>query len=127
MLIIKRIRDYRSSLPNSIIKMILQVKKGLTLKDYSHMLLEARVAKLKAANNTASKCKKHKKKQIQAGRTLSQAKAEEIVKQRDAKAEAEAERVQVDSSNKGVHCCKTYSKAGHNKRTCKKDVAEVED
>jgi hypothetical protein len=62
MLIIKRIRDYKSSLPNSIIKIILQVKKGLTLKDYLHMLLKARVARLKAANNTASKHKKHKKK-----------------------------------------------------------------
>jgi hypothetical protein len=64
MLIIKRIRDYKSSLPNSIIEMILQVKKGSTLKDYSHILLKARVAILKAANNAASKCKKHKKKQI---------------------------------------------------------------
>jgi hypothetical protein len=64
MLIIKRIRDYKSSSPNSIIKIILQVKKGLTLKDYSHTLLKARVAKLKAANNAASKCKKHKRKQI---------------------------------------------------------------
>jgi hypothetical protein len=73
--------------------MILQVKKGLTLKDYLHTLLEARVAKLKAANNAASKRKKRKKKQIQAGRTLSQAKAEEIVRQRDAKAEAEVERI----------------------------------
>jgi hypothetical protein len=62
MLIIKKIRDYKSSLPNSIIKMILQVKKGLTLKDYLYMLLKARVAKLKAANNAASKRKKHKKK-----------------------------------------------------------------
>jgi hypothetical protein len=64
MLIIKRVKDYRSSLPNSIIKIILQVKKRLTLKDYLYMLLKARVAKLKAANNTASKCKKYKKKQI---------------------------------------------------------------
>jgi hypothetical protein len=64
MLIIKRIRDYKSSLPNSIIKIILQVKKGLTLKDYLHTLLKARVARLKAANNAASKYKKRKKKQI---------------------------------------------------------------
>jgi hypothetical protein len=63
-LIIKRIRDYKSSSPNSIIEMILQVKKGLTLKDHLHTLLKARVAKLKADNNAASKCKKHKKKQI---------------------------------------------------------------
>jgi hypothetical protein len=64
MLIIKRIKDYKSSSPNSIIKIILQVKKGLTLKDYLHTLLKARVAKLKAANNTASKRKKRKRKQI---------------------------------------------------------------
>jgi hypothetical protein len=63
MLIIKRIRDYKSSLPNSIIEIILQVKKGLTLKDYSHTLLKARVAKLEADNNAASKHKKHKRKQ----------------------------------------------------------------
>jgi hypothetical protein len=44
--------------------MILQVKKGLTLKDYLYMLLKARVATLKAANNAASKRKKRKKKQI---------------------------------------------------------------
>jgi hypothetical protein len=62
MLIIKRIRDYKSSLPNSIIKIILQVKKGLILKDYLYMLLKARVAKLKVDNNTTSKYKKHKKK-----------------------------------------------------------------
>jgi hypothetical protein len=44
------------------------------------MLLKARIAKLKAANNAASKRKKHKRKQIQAGRTLLQAKAEEIIR-----------------------------------------------
>jgi hypothetical protein len=62
MLIIKKIKDYKSSLLNSIIKIILQVKKGLTLKDYLYILLKARVAILKAANNTASKHKKYKKK-----------------------------------------------------------------
>jgi hypothetical protein len=92
-LIIKRIRDYKSSSPDSIIEMILQVKKGSTLKDHSHTLLEARVAKLEAANNAASECKKRKKKWIQAGGTLLQAEAEEIVRQRDAKAEAEVERI----------------------------------
>jgi hypothetical protein len=49
-------------LPNSIIEMILQVKKGLTLKDYLHTLLKARVAKLKVDNNAASERKKRKKK-----------------------------------------------------------------
>jgi hypothetical protein len=79
-LIIKRIRDHKSSSPDSIIEMILQVKKGSTLKDYLHTLLEARVARLEAANNAASERKKRKKKRIQEGGTLSQAEAEEIVR-----------------------------------------------
>jgi hypothetical protein len=90
------------------------------------MLLKARVARLEAANNAASKRKKHKKKQIQEGGTLSQAEAEEIVRQRNAKAKAEAERVQAGSSSKGVRRCKTCSKAGHNKHMCKKDTVEVD-
>jgi hypothetical protein len=35
--------------------------------------------------------------------------------------------VQAGSSNKGVYCCKMYSKAGYNKCICKKDAVEVED
>jgi hypothetical protein len=126
-LIIKRIRDHKSSSPDSIIEMILQVKKGSTLKDHSHTLLEARVATLEAANNAASERKKRKKKRIQEGGTLSQAEAEEIIRQRDAIAEAEAERVEAGGSSKGIYRCKTCGKAGHNKRTCKNNAAEVED
>jgi hypothetical protein len=59
-----RVRYLVTSYVNSIIKIILQVKKRLTLKDYSHTLLKARVARLKAANNAASKRKKRKRKQI---------------------------------------------------------------
>jgi hypothetical protein len=125
-LIIKRIRDHKSSSPDSIIEMILQVKKGSTLKEHSHMLLEARVAKLEADNNAASERKKRKRKRIQEGGTLSQAEAEEIVRQRDAEAEAEAERMQAGGSSKGIHRCKACGKAGHNKRTCKNNAAEVD-
>ena len=50
MLIIKRIREHKSSSPNLIIKIVLQVKRGLVKKDYLHTLLEARIAKLKQAN-----------------------------------------------------------------------------
>jgi hypothetical protein len=107
--------------------MILQVKKGSTLKDHSHTLLEARIAKLEQANYAASERKKRKKKRIQEGGTLSQAEAEEIVQQRDAEAETEVERVQADSSSKGVRRCETCRKAGHNKRTCKKGAVDVED
>ena len=45
-------------------KMVLQVKRGLAKKDYSHTLLEARIAKLEQANQAVSERKKRKKKQI---------------------------------------------------------------
>ena len=50
MLIIKRIREYKSSSPDLIIEMVLQVKRGLVKKDHLHTLLKARIAKLKQAN-----------------------------------------------------------------------------
>lgn len=57
---------------------------------------------------------------------MSQAEAEEIVRQRDAEAEAEAERMQAGGSSKGIRRCKACGKAGHNKRTCKNNAAEVD-
>ena len=78
-LILKRIRDHKSSSPESILEMVLQVQKGSTLKVHSHTLLEARIAKLEEANQAASERKKRKKKRIQKGGTLSQAEAEVIV------------------------------------------------
>ena len=118
MLIIKRIREHKSSSPNLIIKMVLQVKRGLAKKDHSHTLLEARIAKLKQANQAVSERKKRKKKRIQEGGTLSQAEAEEILKEKDAEAEARGEGAQVGSSCRGKHRCKTCSITGHNKHTC---------
>ena len=64
MLIVKRIREYKSSSPNLIIKIVLQVKRGSAKREYLHMLLKARIAKLKQANQAASERKKRKKKQI---------------------------------------------------------------
>ena len=78
-MILKRIRDHKSSSPDSIIKMVLQVKKGSTLKAHSHTLLKARVAKLKAANAATSERKKRKKKRIQKGGTLSQTESEDLI------------------------------------------------
>ena len=98
--------------------MILQIQKGSTLKDHSQTLLEARIAKLEAANQAASGRKKRKKKRIQEGNTLSQAEAEEIVRQRDAEAELEAERAQAGSSNRNIYRCKTCGKAGNMQGKC---------
>lgn len=110
--------------------MVLQVKKGSTLKAHSHTLLEARVAKLKAANAAASERKKRKKKRIQKGGTLSQAEAEVLIAQIEAevvvKDERREGRVQAGAGSKGIQHCKKCGKVGHNKRTCKKDTTEAD-
>jgi hypothetical protein len=130
-LIVKRIIDHKESSPDSIIEMVLQVKKGSTLKVHSHTLLEARIANLEEANQAASERKKRKKKRIQRRGTLSQAEAENIVEQRDIEIQLEAERrqqrVRAGGSVGGIRRCKNCGEAGHNKRTCKKYAAEVED
>jgi hypothetical protein len=43
-LIIKRIREHKSSSLNLIIRIVLQVKRGSVKKDYLHTLLKARIA-----------------------------------------------------------------------------------
>ena len=63
-LIIKRIREHKSSSPDLIIEIVLQVKRGSVKKDHSHTLLKVRIAKLKQANQAASERKKRKKKRI---------------------------------------------------------------
>jgi hypothetical protein len=45
-LIVKRRREHKSSSPNLIIKIVLQVKRGSTKREHLHTLLKARVAKL---------------------------------------------------------------------------------
>ena len=107
--------------------MVLQVKRGFAKKDHSHQLVEARIAKLERVNQAASERKKRKKKQIQKGGSLWQAEAEELLRDKDAEADAEGEGAQVGSSSRGKRCCKTCGKTGHNKRTCLKDTAEIED
>jgi hypothetical protein len=126
-LIVKRIREHKSSSPNLIIKIVLQVKRGSIKREHLHTLLKARVAKLKQANKAASKRKKRKKKQIQEGRTLSQVETEELLRKKDAKAKAKGEGAQVGSSSKAKRYYKTCSKTGHNKRTYLKDKVEIED
>jgi hypothetical protein len=98
---------------------------------HTQVLIAAKIVRLQAANKAASKRKTRTKKQIQHRGTLSQQKAEEIIKHRDAnalvKAERRKKRVRTGSSRQGSRRCRRCSKAGHNKRTCKKDAAKLSD
>ena len=130
-MILKRIRDHRSSSAESILGMVQQFQKGAEMIVHSQMLMAAQIAKLQAANKAASERKARKRKRIQHGGALSQQEAEEIIERRDAEALVEAERceerVQAGGSSKGIRRCKICGEAGHNKRTCKNDAAESGD
>jgi hypothetical protein len=97
---------------------------------HTQVLMAAEIVRLRAANKAASERKTRTKKRIQHGGTLSQQEAEEIIERRDADALVEAERreekVQT-GSGQGSQRCRRCSEAGHNKRTCKKDAAELGD
>jgi hypothetical protein len=55
-----------------------------------------------------------------------QAEAEKLLKEIDAKAKTQEGSAQVGSSSKVKQRCTMCSKTGHNKRTCQKDVAEID-
>jgi hypothetical protein len=78
-LIIKRIRDHKSSSPDSIIKMMEQFKKGAQMMAHSEALIAIQIAELQAANDAASGRRKRKQRRIQKGGTLTQADAEVLI------------------------------------------------
>ena len=96
---------------------------------HGQTLLAARVLQLKASNKAASKRKSRKRKQIQKGGDLSKEQAEDLIAQRNVRAQIKGEtrkgRAQTGASKKGKRHCKRCSEAGHNSRTCKKDVVDV--
>jgi hypothetical protein len=130
-LILKRIREYRSSSAESLRDMVQQFQKGAEMMVHTQVLMAAEIVRLRAANKAASERKTRTKKRIQHGGTLSQQEAEEIIERRDADALVEAERheerVRTGGGGQGSRRCGRCGEAGHNKRTCKKDAAELGD
>ena len=84
---------------------------------------------LKALNKAASERKSRKRKRIQKGGDLSKEQAEDLIAQRNVRAQIKGEtrkgRARTGASKKGKRHCKRCSEAGHNSRTCKKDVVDV--
>jgi hypothetical protein len=130
-LIINRIRTHASSSPTPLVELMQQFYRGVEIVVHSATLIAQHNEQLQAANTAASERKSRKRKRIQKGGTLTQEEAEDIVAQREALAEAEAERREerraAGGSSRGIPHCRTCGKPGHNKRTCKKDVATLED
>jgi hypothetical protein len=92
MLILERIREYRSSSAESVWDMEQQFQKGAEMMVHTQMLMAAEMVRLRAANQAASKRKTRKRKRIQHGGTLSQQEAEETSERSDAETLVEAER-----------------------------------
>jgi hypothetical protein len=120
-LIVKRIKDHKSSSPDSIIEMIEQFKKGAQMMAHSEALIAIRIAELQAANEAASARRKRKRRRIQKGRTLTQADAENLISQRDVVAALEQERRETRRKDGAgevqVRRCTQCGEPGHKKMT----------
>jgi hypothetical protein len=108
-----------------------QFYRGVEIIMHSATLIAQHNKQLEAANTAASKHRSRKRKRIQKGGTLTQEEADDIVAQREALALAEAERREerraVGGRSRGIPHCSICSEPGHNKRTCTKDAAILED
>ena len=127
-LVLKRIREYRSSSAESLQDMVQQFQKGAEMMVHTQVLMAPKIVRLRATNKAAFERKIRTKKRIQHGGTLPQQEAEDIVECRDADALVEAERreerVRTGGGGQGSRRCGRCGEAGHNKRTCKKDAVE---
>jgi hypothetical protein len=130
-LIINRIRTHASSSPTPLVGLMEQFYRGVEIVMHSATLIAQHNEQLQAANTAASERKSRKRKRIQKGGTLTQEEAEDIVAQRDAGVLAEEvrreERRAAGGSGRGIPHCRTCGEPGHNKRTCRKDAAALED
>jgi hypothetical protein len=126
-----RIQKHQGSSPTPMVEIVDQLQRGTAMLLHGQTLLAARVLQLEASNKAASERKSRKRKRIQKGGDLSKEEAEDLIAQRDVRAQVEGEsregRVRTGAGMRGKRHCKRCGETGHNSRTCKKDIVEASD
>jgi hypothetical protein len=125
-LIRERVRQHKSSSPASIIEAINQLKKGAKVMMLSAELMRDRITSLERANEAASARKQRKKKRIQKRGVLTKGAGEDLLAQREADQQIAREERRGGErsgvSRQALARCTKCREAGHNSRTCKKDI-----
>ena len=105
------------------------LSKGAEIIAHALVLSQKRIAKLKAANEAATRRKSYKRKQVQKKGTLIVKEGLRLTTLKEFKARSNRKkakkRLRVKVGESSQRRCRRYSEAGHNLRICKQDVVEV--
>jgi hypothetical protein len=117
------------SSPTSIVAAFKKVSKGAAIIAHKLVLAQKEIAKLKAANEAATRRKSYKRKRVQAEGTLIIKDRARLAALKDFSARSDRKkpkrRVDAEVGEPSQRRCTVCKKTGHNARTCKY-VAEVD-
>jgi len=121
-----KITSHQGSSPTMIFNAVGQMAKGMETLAHTVTLLSAEIDTLRKANEALSKRRRAKKTRLRQGGALSIEDAQDILAQKDAEAQAKADRRSRGGAGEAgpstSRRCSKCGKAGHNVRTCQVDV-----
>jgi hypothetical protein len=121
-----RIQRHVDSSPTSIVEAFEKVSKGAAIIAHKLVLAQKEIAKLRAANEAATRRKSHKRKRVQKEGTLTveDGLRRSTLQEFGARSDGTkaSKRVRADGGQPTQQRCRRCNKAGHNARTCKSET-----
>ena len=125
-LIREKIQRNADSSPTSVVDALDQLTKGAETMTHSLVLIRKQVAELQAANEAATRRRSYKRKRIQRGGSLTYGEGVRLAAQKESNVRSGGKkakkRTRMNDSTQSSRRCGSCGEAGHNARTCKKDV-----
>jgi hypothetical protein len=125
-----RIRNHKSSSPESIIEAVKYFEKGQSILLHKIALLEAENRDLRQANEMLSRRRRAKRTRLQRRGNMTIGEAQEIINQSDVDMQIVGESSRSGgrgrSERPGGRRCSKCNKAGHNARTCQEGIQAIE-
>jgi hypothetical protein len=122
----ERIRNHKSSSPESIIEAVKYFEKGQSILLHKIALLEAKNQELQQANDMLSRRRRAKRTRLQKRGNMTIGDAQEAIDQIDVNTQVVAESSRGSSQGSSgqlrVRRCGTCGKTGHNTRTCQEGI-----
>lgn len=126
----RRIRNHKSSSPESIIEAVKYFEKGQSILLHKIALQEAEIRELRQANDMLSRRHKAKRTRLQRRGTMTIGNAQDLIDQIDVNTQVVAESSRSGdrerSQGQKPRQCSICGKTGHNARTCQEGVQATE-